>query len=60
GPARLEVFDVSGNRVGVLIDQTLPAGEYGVDWDASGVGAGAYWLRLSSGETVLTGQVIVE
>ncbi|MGE3800022.1 MAG: T9SS type A sorting domain-containing protein [Candidatus Kapaibacterium sp.] len=60
GPARLEVFDAAGNRVGVLIDETLPAGEYGVDWDASGVGSGVYWLRLSSGETVLTGQVVVE
>ncbi|MGE3801186.1 MAG: T9SS type A sorting domain-containing protein [Candidatus Kapaibacterium sp.] len=60
GPVQLEVFDAVGNKVGVLVDRELEAGSYTVEWDATSAGAGAYWLRLQSGETVKLGRVVVE
>ncbi|MDZ4805806.1 MAG: hypothetical protein SGI90_13180 [Candidatus Eisenbacteria bacterium] len=54
GPARLDVFDVTGRRVVTLLEQVLPAGEQGVTWDGrngrgEAIGAGLYWVRLTSG-----------
>ncbi len=53
GPARLEVFDIQGRRVRVLLAGTLPAGPHGVQWDGraadgSRAPSGIYLLRLTS------------
>ncbi len=60
GPIRLDVFDVRGNRIGVLVDRELEAGNYMVEWNAAPSGSGVYWLRLQSGDLVKTGRVVVE
>lgn len=61
---RLEVFDVSGAKVGVLRDGTLSAGRHEVRWngtDQAGrpVASGAYFYRLSAGGAVLTGKMFL-
>ena len=50
---RLEVFDVLGQRVRILVGGRLPAGEHRVVWDGideSGarVGSGVYFYRLQA------------
>jgi hypothetical protein len=60
--ALLEVFDVSGRRVRILVDGTLPAGRHRAVWDGRDhdgrpVGDGVYFLRLSSAGDVVTGKV---
>ena len=60
GEGLLEVFDVQGRQVGVLLQQNMKPGLYRVEWNAEDAGAGLYWLRLQSGETVLTSQVVVQ
>jgi hypothetical protein len=39
-PARLDVFDLQGRRLGTLADRVLPAGATVVPWDARRAGAG--------------------
>ena len=46
---RLEVFDVSGRRVAVLVDGGRPAGGHIVHFDASGLTSGIYVTRLEAG-----------
>lgn len=55
---KLEVFDLSGRRVGTLADAAFAAGSYSVRWDGrlpSGrrAGAGLYFVRMSDGPSVL-------
>ncbi|MCK4858436.1 MAG: T9SS type A sorting domain-containing protein [candidate division Zixibacteria bacterium] len=55
GDVRVEVFNVLGQRVNVLVDDFLDAGRHQVGWDgtdASGrsVSSGIYFYRMTAGE----------
>jgi hypothetical protein len=54
GTVRLAVFDLAGRRVASLLDETRPAGEHAVTWQAAGVPSGVYFVRLESGGRVVT------
>ena len=54
GRVTVEVFDVTGRRVAVLVDGEQPAGRHEVRWDAGGVPGGAYLCRLGFEREVLT------
>jgi hypothetical protein len=50
---RLEVFDILGRRVAVLVDELRTAGDHAVSFDASRIGTGTYIYRLTAdGQTV--------
>ena len=44
---RLEVFDMMGRKVSVLVDRELPAGFYQGNWIEEGLSNGLYTYRLS-------------
>ena len=53
GPTRLEVFDLNGRLVRVLLNESLTAGHHDVTWtglDQTGrpVASGAYFYRLTA------------
>ena len=55
GPVTIEVFNVLGSRVRLLLDEMKPAGRHTVQWTADDsrgnrVGAGLYFVRLTAGE----------
>ena len=62
---RLEVFNVLGQRVAMLVDEERPAGVHTAVWDATdavgrAVGAGVYFYRLSSaGQPTLTRRMVL-
>ncbi len=47
---RLEVYDVLGRRVLVLVDRKLPAGRYQVVFRPEGLASGLYFYRLKAGD----------
>ncbi|MFA7329977.1 MAG: T9SS type A sorting domain-containing protein [Candidatus Delongbacteria bacterium] len=49
GPARLEVFDLTGRRVATLVDGLRAAGEHQATFDASRLPSGIYLARLQAG-----------
>lgn len=54
GQAQLEVFDLAGRRVRVLLNENREAGRYSLRWDGTDergqvVGAGTYLYRLQAG-----------
>ena len=59
GPTTLEIYDVLGNRVAILVNEYQEAGEYAVEWDGGSVGSGTYWMRLRSGDWKGEDQVII-
>ncbi|OZC03763.1 hypothetical protein BSZ36_12685 [Rubricoccus marinus] len=60
GPVRLAVYDLLGREVRSLVDETVEAGRYEVTLDASGLAAGTYVYRLTSGgETEMRRMTVV-
>ena len=61
---RLEVYNLLGHRVRVLVNERQSAGSYGVMWDAwdgsgQGVGAGVYLYRLTVGAQTATRSMVL-
>jgi len=56
---RLDVFDMLGRRVAVLVDEPQPAGTYSAEFDASNLASGLYLYRLQTGEAVQTRQMVL-
>jgi hypothetical protein len=48
----LEVFDVLGRDVAMLVNEQMDAGEHSVIFDASGLTSGVYFYRLQAGKFV--------
>ena len=59
GRARLSVYDVLGREVAVVFDGVQAAGAHAVVWDAAGVAAGVYVVRLEAAGLVRTRTVAV-
>jgi hypothetical protein len=64
GPARLEVYDVAGQRARTLVEGPSAAGEYRVHWDGTGDGgrrlpSGIYFIRLDSEAGRATQRVVL-
>lgn len=62
--ARVEVYNLLGEQVNVLVDRNLPAGRYSVTWngdDLSGRTApsGIYFYRLSAGDFSYTRKMML-
>jgi glycosidase len=54
---RLEVFDLLGRRVAVLVDGPQPAGRHRATFRADGLGAGTYLVRLAAAGATATHRV---
>ncbi|MBD3168341.1 MAG: T9SS type A sorting domain-containing protein [candidate division Zixibacteria bacterium] len=52
--ARIEIYNIAGQRVETVVDRMFPAGEHAIYWDASGYSSGVYFYRLSAGDKVFT------
>ena len=59
GPVRLEVYDLTGRRVALLVDEVQPASTYRVGFDAPGLASGVYFVRLQASGTVLSRKITV-
>jgi PKD repeat protein len=49
GHARLEIFDAAGQRIDVLVDGHLEAGDHDVLWQPRTLASGVYFARLEAG-----------
>jgi hypothetical protein len=47
GNIQLDVLDVQGRRVRVLLNARFEAGRHVVNWNARGLDAGVYFVRLT-------------
>jgi hypothetical protein len=47
---RLDVYNLLGQRVRRLVDGSLPAGEYEVTFDGTGLASGAYFYKFEAGD----------
>ena len=56
---RLEVYDVSGRRVPLLVDETQQAGYHEIRFDGSGFASGVYFYRLQAGAFASTRKLVL-
>ena len=59
GPVKIEVFNAAGQRLSILVDETLTAGTYKTVWDGLDpngmrVSSGVYLYRMQAGDFVAT------
>jgi flagellar hook assembly protein FlgD len=58
-PVRLTVYDLKGQVVEVLVNQTLGAGTHVRTWDARDHASGVYFYRLEAGDFSETRKMIM-
>jgi len=56
---KLEVFDILGQRISVLINEELPKGTHSIDYKAAGISSGVFIYRLSTEEFIQTKKMIL-
>ncbi len=54
---RVGVYNIVGQQVSLLIDDTLQAGEHSVVWDAANNPSGIYIVQLETGNRLLTRKI---
>jgi len=54
----LIIYDILGNEITKLINEEQPAGNYSIDFNASGLPCGIYFYQLRSGEFVQTKKMV--
>ena len=53
----LKVFNIFGQEVATLVNQSITAGEHSVEWKAIGFPSGIYFCRLQSGSFIGTKKI---
>jgi hypothetical protein len=59
GNVKLYVSDILGKEVAVLINKTMDAGKYNVDWNAEKFSSGIYFYRLEAEGFTMTKKMIL-
>jgi hypothetical protein len=59
GKVTLKVFDIIGNEITTLVDESKPAGSYKVQWDSREYPSGVYFYTLSTGNFLSTKKMIL-
>jgi hypothetical protein len=49
---QLKVYDVLGNEIATLVNEEKPAGEYEVEFDATGLPSGIYFYQIKAGSFI--------
>jgi len=56
---KLEIFNVVGQTVATLVDETKEAGFHSVQWDGSAFASGVYLYRITAGDFVNTRKLLL-
>ncbi|MDX1702002.1 MAG: T9SS type A sorting domain-containing protein, partial [Melioribacteraceae bacterium] len=56
---QLNIYNILGQQVASLLNETKNAGTYKINWDASNLSSGVYIYRLRAGSKVLSNRMIL-
>ena len=59
GTASLRVYDLLGREVATLVDRSLTAGNHSIEFRATGLSSGIYFVRLTQGSNTQTQTIIL-
>ncbi len=57
--ARLDVYNIAGQRVATLVNRHLNAGQYSFEWDGSNAASGIYFYRLTTDDFTKTKRMVL-
>jgi hypothetical protein len=57
--AKLSIYDVRGQEVNILVNETQIAGNYEIGWNASAFPSGVYFYRLEAGSFISNKKMIL-
>ena len=57
GNVKIEVFNITGQRMATLVNDWKPAGDYPLKWYAAQYPSGIYFIRLNTNHEVLVKKV---
>lgn len=55
----IKVYDIQGRETAVIVNKSLPEGNYSVEWFANGISSGIYYCRMEAGEYSETKSMIL-
>jgi len=55
----LKIYDMQGREIATIVDEKLPTGEHQITWNAEGMTAGIYYIKLMEGDQTTTGKMIL-
>ncbi|MEW6413153.1 MAG: T9SS type A sorting domain-containing protein [Candidatus Zixiibacteriota bacterium] len=59
GHVKLEVFNITGQKISTVVDADMVAGEHTVMWNGSECASGIYLYRLEAGQQSLTKKMVL-
>jgi hypothetical protein len=59
GSVRLEVYNLSGQKVETLVNKMLSKGSYSIEWEPEGLASGTYLYRLLAGKYSASNKLIL-
>jgi hypothetical protein len=55
----ISIYDILGQKVSVLVNEQMKAGEYVADWNASNFTSGVYFYKIEAGEFTKTSKMML-
>jgi hypothetical protein len=59
GEVHIEAFDLAGQQVATIYQGRMSAGSHTLTWSADGLSSGNYWIRLTTGNNVVTKRLVL-
>ena len=59
GFVSLKVYDIIGNEIATLVNEEKRAGEYEIEFDATGLPSGIYFYKLKAGGYIETKKMVL-
>ena len=59
GNIKIKVFDILGREIKTLVNEEKPAGNYEIEFNASGLSSGIYFYRLQAGSFIETKKMVL-
>lgn len=56
---KITVYDITGREIANILNQSLTAGSYSLEFNAGGLSSGVYFYRISAGEFVSTKRMVL-
>jgi hypothetical protein len=56
---KLVVYDILGDEVAILVNETKPSGTYEIEFDATGLASGIYFYKLRAGSFIATKKMLL-
>jgi len=55
----LKIYNVLGQQIATLVNETKTAGRYEIEWDASNFASGVYFYRLTTAQGTITRKLVL-